>query len=119
MQRDVHVPAARTQSQLLPLLPDSTVFYLAIPPSMFATLLKGSPNPFARQTPRGREKAVWPPSRFGAIPRFLTRWKMDCRHWLEPDLCDQCRLHLVHHICLVDGNIDAGEPASGCNLVFR
>lgn len=31
MQRDVHVPPARTQSQLLPLLPDSTVFYLAIP----------------------------------------------------------------------------------------
>lgn len=31
MQRDVHVPPVRTQSQLLPLLPDSTVFYLAIP----------------------------------------------------------------------------------------
>src|SRR5262245_58598169 len=31
MQRDVKLPDARTQSSLLPLLPDSTVFYLAIP----------------------------------------------------------------------------------------
>ena len=31
MQRDVQLPPARSQSKLLPLLPESTVFYLAMP----------------------------------------------------------------------------------------